>query len=428
MAKITKRTADAAPPKTTSYFLFDDDVPCFGLRVMPSGKKSWLIQYRSGGRTRRVTFGRHGTMTAEEARKQAKEMLADVSRGGDPAEEKATQRRTLTLGALCDRFLNEHVALKCKPSTQGEYRRSVELFIKPRLGAFKVTDVKRSDIAALHGSFSHIPYQANRTLGVLSKVFNLAEVWGLRPDGSNPCRHVPKYAETKRERFLSPEEFAALGKALAETERKEPQAQSAVNAIRLLVLTGCRLGEIQTLKWEYVKPGFLALPDSKTGAKRVPIGKDASDVLAGIKRVSGNPYVIAGKVEGQYLTDLQQPWQRIRARAGLGDVRIHDLRHSFASGALHLGEGLPMIGKLLGHSQVQTTARYAHLAQGPATAAADRISADIAKSLGLTAHPERPEPPAPVPPATPVSFAAMPVFAPPANDEAPIRIEGVPAG
>ncbi|HUS95525.1 MAG TPA: tyrosine-type recombinase/integrase, partial [Hyphomicrobiaceae bacterium] len=274
-------------------------------------------------------------------------------------------------------------AVRCKPSTRYEYKRSVELFIYPKLGTRRVTDIERRDIAELHHSFSHIPYQANRTLGVLSKMFNLAEIWGLRPDGSNPCLHVKKYSEQKRERFLGPGEFAALGKALREVEQDGSETQSAIDAIRLLMLTGCRLGEIMTLKWDYVdlKARELRLPDSKTGAKIVHFGKMACQVLKGIEKLEDNPYVITGKKRGSRLTDLQHPWRRIRAKAGLDDVRIHDLRHSYASGALALGEGLPMIGKLLGHTQVQTTARYAHLANDPVKSAAGRVSDTIGAAM-----------------------------------------------
>jgi len=227
------------------------------------------------------------------------------------------------------------------------------------------------------------PYQANRTLGVLSKMFNLAEIWGLRPDGSNPCLHVKKYPEQRRERFLSLEEFAALGKALREIEVDGSETQSAVDAIRLLMLTGCRLGEIMKLKWDYVDLNTreLRLPDSKTGAKIVHFGNMACDVLKDIEKLEDNPYVITGKKQGSRLTDLQHPWRRIRAKAGLDGVRIHDLRHSYASGALALGEGLPMIGKLLGHTQVQTTARYAHLANDPVKSAAGRVSDTIGAAM-----------------------------------------------
>ena len=193
---------------------------------------------------------------------------------------------------------------------------------------------------------------------------NLAEAWGLRKDGGNPCRSVQKYKEKKRERFLTDGEFNKLGQVLNEIAADGSETLSAVTAIRLLMLTGCRLNEIRTLRWEDVEleTAELRLPDGKTGARMVPLSRAAVTVLSALPRPDDNPWVIIGKKPGAHLTDLQHPWRRIRARAGLEDVRIHDLRHSFASRALALGESLPMIGKLLGHTQVQTTARYAHLA------------------------------------------------------------------
>lgn len=392
MAKLTKRTADLATAGDRVTAIWDEELRGFGLRVYPNGRKVYVVKCRIKGQQRFITLGQHGPVTADQARTRAYNILSEAKNGRDPAKELDQARKAPTMKGLGERFLKEHVAVRCKPSTQYEYKRSVELFINPKLGTRKVTDIERRDIAELHHFFSHIPYQANRTLGVLSKMFNLAEVWGLRPDGSNPCLHVKKYPEQKRERFLSPNEFAALGKALREVEQDGSESQSAVDAIRLLMLTGCRLGEIMTLKWNYVdlKARELRLPDSKTGAKIVHFGKAAADVVKGIEKLEDNPYVITGKKEGSRLTDLQHPWRRIRAKAGLDDVRIHDLRHSYASGALALGEGLPMIGKLLGHTQVQTTARYAHLANDPVKTAAGRVSDTIgAAMLGKIKKPRR---------------------------------------
>ena len=220
--------------------------------------------------------------------------------------------------------------------------------------------------------------------GDIWELFSLAELWELRPDGTNPCRHVKRFKEDKRERFLSDAEYRRLGSALREIEQEGSETAAAIAAIRLLMLTGCRLSEIQKLRWEYVDldTGELRLPDTKTGAKLVHLGEPAIAVLRDIQRQDDNPWVIAGRKEGGHLTDLQHPWRRIRARAGLDDVRIHDLRHSFASGGLLVGEGLPMIGKLLGHTQVQTTARYAHLANDPVKSAANRIASRIAEVAG----------------------------------------------
>ena len=276
--------------------------------------------------------------------------ISEAKGGGDPAAARDARRKAPTMKQLGKRFLEDYVPDHCKPSTAYEYGRSVKLFIEPRIGKRKVRDIKRSDIAELHHALRETPYQANRTLGVLSKMFSMAEVWGWRPDGSNPCLHIKRYKEEKRERFLSAEEFARLGKVLDEILRDGSVTFSAVVAIRLLMLTGCRLSEIQKLRWDHVdlEAGELRLPDSKTGGRAVPLAPSAVRLLEGLTRDEDNPWVIAGRKPGSHLTDLQHPWRRIRARAELDDVRIHDLRHSFASRALALSEGLPMIGKLLG--------------------------------------------------------------------------------
>lgn len=378
--RLNKRTVDAADHREVDYFLWDLDLKGFGLRVRaaPSTRKVFLLQYRAGGRTRRICLGTSTGVPPDAARRHARELVGRIARGDDPAEETRTRRRVPTVAALCDRFMTEYVLSehlgKCKPSTQAEYRRSVEIFIKPRIGSLQLLDLKRSDVAQLHKDLSHIPYQANRTLGVLKRMFSLAEEWGLVPDGTNPCRHIKRYPERERERFLEPEEYGRLWSTLAELEAEQPGMRSAINAIRLLALTGCRLGEIQKLRWEYVRDNKLKLPDGKTGPRTVYLGAEAIAVLSAIEQLPENPFVITGTVPGQHLTDLQRPWRRIRARAGLEDLRIHDLRHAFASAAVANGESLAMIGKLLGHKSVKTTARYAHFADEPVQAAAGRVA------------------------------------------------------
>ena len=381
MPKITKRTVDALKPHERERVVWDDDLKGFGVRVHPSGRKVFIVKTHYGGRVIKMTIGPHGAVSPAYARVRAAEIVTDARAGKNPAGRRS---RALTMRDLGKRFLNDYVPDHCKPSTAEEYRRSVKLFIDPRIGNLRVPDVQRSHIAALHHDMRETPYQANRTLGVLSKIFNLAELWELRPDGSNPCRHVKRFKEEKRERFLSDEEYQRLGSTLREIEAEGLETTSAIAAIRLLMLTGCRLSEIQKLRWEHVDldAGELRLPDTKTGAKVVHVGDPAIAVLRGIDRQEDGPWVIAGRKPGNHLTDLQHPWRRIRARAGLEDVRIHDLRHSFASGGLLVGEGLPMIGKLLGHTQVQTTARYAHLANDPVKSAANRIASRIAEVTG----------------------------------------------
>jgi integrase len=283
--------------------------------------------------------------------------------------------------------MKEHVEVHCKQSTADGYRRYLDKRILPELGHMKVADVTRADIAAFHHSLHKMPYEANRCLEVISKMFNLAELWGYRPDGSNPCTHINKFQEDKRERYLLKEESKNLGGVLTVIKNDKDKNPVAAYCIELLLYTGCRLSEIQTLKWEYVdrENSCLRLPDSKTGARIVYVGKNVMDLLTELEnhpdRPEGNPYVLWGAKEGSYIKDVQKPWRNIRKKAGLGCMRIHDLRHSFASFAVSEGATLPMIGKLLGHTQVQTTARYAHLMADPVREAAGKITQGIAAAM-----------------------------------------------
>lgn len=383
MPKLTKRLIDAAAVRPAEYFIWDDDIPGFGLRVLPSGRKGFVVQYRAGRRPRRMSLGPSTVLTCEQARTRAITIVAAVRNGEDPAAERDARRATISVKELAERFEKEHIAIRVKASTGKEYRRNLERFILPALGRLSVAEVTRADIAKFHHDLRHIPYQANRCLEVVSKMFNLAEMWGLRPDGSNPRKHIRKYPEEKRERFLSAAELRRIGEVLREMECERIELSSAILAVRLLILTGCRLNEIMTLKWEHVDfaEKVLRLPDSKTGAKVVHLGEPAVELLKTAERIDGNPWVITGTLPGQRLSDLQPFWQRIRARAGLKDVRIHDLRHTFASTAVASGQSLPMIGKLLGHTQVQTTARYAHLAADPVRAAAGSVASTLSAML-----------------------------------------------
>ena len=385
--KITKRLVDTAVAVERDKVIWDTDLPGFGLRCRAGGAKFYVLKYRAGGRARWYTIGRHGgPWTPATARREARRLLGEVAAGRDPAGLRDAGRRALTVVQLGERFLSDYVPHHCKLSTAREYRRSVELFITPALGRHAVSDVTRADVARLHHDMRDTPYQANRTLGVLHKMFNLAEMWVLRPDGTNPCRHVQKFKERRRERFLTEDELARLGDALIKAERDEIASAPAIAALRLLMFTGARLSEILTLRWDFVNETrqCLALPDSKTGPKILYLNPPALDVLAALPRVEGNPYVIVGYKSGGHLADLQKPWRRIRKLADLNDLRIHDLRHSFASIGVAGGLSLPIIGKLLGHSQAATTYRYAHLADDPVRQASDMISAKIATAIGRT--------------------------------------------
>jgi integrase len=389
-ARITKRTVDQLQAGERDTVLWDAEVRGFGIRCRCSGAKHYVLKMRVGGRQRWITIGRHGSpWTPDTARREALRLLGARAAGLDPAAERERRKAAVTIAELGDRFLQQYVPQHCKESTAYEYRRSVELFINPALGHHRIGDVQRADVARFHHELRDRPYQANRSLGVLAKMMNLAEEWGLRPDGSNPTRHVKKYPERKRERYLTREELQRLGTVLADAQAACTETPFVLAALGLLILTGARLTEILSLKWDYVDIGaqVLRLPDSKTGAKLIYLNGAAINLLRMIPRMLGNPYVIVGKKQGARLINLQEPWRRLRAKAGLNGVRIHDLRHSFASVAAGAGMSLPMIGKLLGHSQPQTTARYAHLAADPIRAASDLIGAEITAAMsGKTSH------------------------------------------
>ena len=386
MARITKKAVDALTAREREYMLWDRDIKGFGVRVHPSGRKVYLVKYRHRGRVVKKTIGPHGAIPPAAARACAAEIITAAKTGRDLTGRDLQARKTKapTMHDLARRFAEEYVPARCKPSSAYSYECAIQRHVLPRLGKRRVAEITRGDIATLHHAMRATPYAANRTLGILSAMFTAAELWGIRQDGSNPCRHVKRFREGRRERFLSDEEYRRLGAVLRDAESTGVVAASAIAAIRLLMLTGCRLSEILTLRWEHValEAAKLRLPDSKTGAKVVHLGEPAVEVLRGIAPVEGNPWVIAGRRPGSRVASLHFPWGRIRNRADLDDVRLHDLRHSFASGGLLVGEGLPMIGKLLGHSQVQTTARYAHLADDPVKEAADRIAGRIAEVAG----------------------------------------------
>jgi integrase len=402
--KLTKRSIDAATPERARYSVNDLDIPGFKLVVNPSGKKVFYLRYRVGGgrdgTNREPKIGEFGAMTVDQARKVAGDWMAEIRLGGDPAGERQTKREAPRMAELFERFLTDHARPHKKASSVVDDERQIRDHLGPTFGKMKVAEVQRAAVIDFHRGLAAKPYAANRALALLSKAFNLAELWGWREDGSNPCRHIRKYAETKRKRFLSPQELASLGLALARAEedgalhlpssgaggalRAVSIMPSAIAAIRLLILTGARKDEIQSLRWEWVdlEGGRLNLPDSKTGEKTVPLGAAALAVLRAIPRVEGNPHVIVGGRPGAALVNLKDPWGVIREAAGIEDVRIHDLRHSFASVGAAGGLSLPIIGAILGHTQASTTQRYAHLSNDPLRAAATQIGDQIMAAMG----------------------------------------------
>ncbi len=387
MAKLTKRLIDSLQPAPGGgdLVLWDDDLPGYGLRVKPSGVKSFCIQYRAQGRSRRVTVGTYGRLTPDEARKLARQMLADVSKGADPAEAKAQGRQAPTVKDLANRYLAEHARAKKKPASIFRDQRLIERFILPALGSKQVEAVTRADVARLHHKIGQeTPIQANRTIAVLSKMMTLAVRWGLRGDAlGNPCRFVERFKENKRERYLSADELARLGASLIKAEHEGTGFPPAIACIRLLLLTGARVGEILTLRWSDLdwERSCIFLSDSKTGRKMIPLGAAALELLQALPRHAGNPYVLPGERLGRHLVDVNTTWHRVREAAGLETVRLHDLRHTWASMGAASGLSLPLIGAVLGHSEPSTTQRYSHLADDPLKQAADLVAGKVAEAL-----------------------------------------------
>lgn len=381
MPKLTQRFIESLKKEKGDLTVFDGGVPGFGFHVRPSGHCTFVLQYRAGGCSRKLTLGIYPRVSPVRARKKALLALAAIEKGNDPALIRDLDRAAPTVSDLAKRYLTEYLEPKRKASTVREFRRTIEKEILPRLGRRKVAEVTLADVDKLHRSLRETPYQANRTVSVLSSMLARAEKWGIRPPSSNPCRHVERFSEKARERFLSSAEFARLGETLRLMEGQIHP--SGLLAIRLLILTGMRKGEVLSLKWEYLDfPGArISLPESKTGRKVLPLTAPVQKILVGADRTTGNPYVCRGDNSNRPLVGLQKIWERVRVRAGLENVRLHDLRHSFASVGAGAGLGLYMIGKILGHTQARTTQRYAHLADDPIKAASEQISSEIAASL-----------------------------------------------
>lgn len=309
-------------------------------------------------------------------------ILYGLNAGVDPTQQKRLETAKPLLRDVTKQFMAIH-GTKLKPRSIEEYQRLINLHIEPAIGRRLVVDITKGDVAKFHASMAAKPAAANFALAVLSKIMRWCEDFGYRPEQSNPARGVKKYRANKLERYLTNDEFARLGTVLDGVATDTHEDLYAVAAIRLLLLTGARLGEILTLQWSHVdfERQMLRLPDSKTGQKTIQLSPAAVTVAKSLPRVKGNPYVIVGRVPGGHIVNLQKPWRRIRALAKLDDVRIHDLRHTFASRAAANGASLPMIGKLLGHTSTQTTARYTHLADDPLAALNAKVSDGIALAL-----------------------------------------------
>ena len=382
--RLTKRIVERLTAEGKDAIFWDRDLAGFGVRVHATGRKLYIVQSRGPAGLKRVTLGPVDGETIEARRREAAEVIDRIKRGEDPKPAPEA-----TVADLAERFLKNHVEVRCKPNTAKSYREALHNHVLPALGKKPVTAVVPDDVAALHHQLRDRPSVANLAVRVLSRMYVLAEAWGMAPPGRNPCRHARYYRVKSRERFLTPEEFRLLGATLKRLEAEGSMMPSAIAAIRLLMLTGCRSDEVLSLKWDDVDrtARVLRLRDAKTGPRMVPLTRAALKVLDGIERAEGNPWVFLGAKPESRLSCLSWHWRRIKEETGLHDVRVHDLRHTYASRALALGENLPTIGRLLGHARVGTTAKYAHLVRDAEKAAAARTG----DSIGAHILPDRAE-------------------------------------
>jgi integrase len=377
--EIAKRLERPATGSTIRYDHAEGDDPTkvvrgFGLRVTAAGARAFILNYRSAGQERRLTIGAFPTWGVSLARAEARELRVRIDRGEDPLAERIALREAPTVRDLADRYIDEYLPKK-RPSSAGNDRSMLRDWVLPALGTRKVASIRPSDVEALHGKITRgrKPIQANRVLALLSKMFALAIKWEYRSD--NPCKGaVDRNPENKRKRYLSTSEIARLSLALGESKDWQ-----AANAIRLLLLTGARRGEVEGAKWsEFDLDGASwSKPASTTKQKSdhlVPLSAPAMVLLNDIGPGQPDEYLFgvrAGHV------DLRNGWVAVRKAAGLEDVRLHDLRHTFASILVSAGSTLPLIGALLGHSNPATTNRYAHLMLDPQRAAAERVGAIV---------------------------------------------------
>ena len=368
--------------KGKEFFWWDTELPGFGLRVFAGGSRSWFIQFRQRGKQMRITLGRPPEVRAEEARTLARAQLAKVMLDGLPVAQKAKRDNpgATLFRDFALRFWADY-SRHWKPSTRKGNRARIFKDLTGIFGHQRVDAIRKSDVLRWRDSWADRSGAFNRTIPILSVMMGYAEQLGMRPRGSNPCRGTPRYKRKLVDRFLSAREFNRLAGSLRDFEESNP---IAVQAIRLLIYTGARHGEVVGLRWEWVQPPRLMLPDSKTGAKIVYLNRQAHAVLDAMPNKADTGLVFPS-VRGDKPIALSPIWHEIRRHAALPDVRLHDLRHSFASIAIADGISLVVIGKLLGHALAETTERYAHLADEAIADAAKRISGSLARHLGLAA-------------------------------------------
>ena len=374
--KLTNRLIEAAGPRDKPFELWDTEQRGLLLKVTPTGKRIFMVFYRApDGTKRKPRLGVYGQITLAQAREAARQMLGEVARQKDPSAERQQQRRAPDMRTLCDRYLHDVAAQHSKPSYLKQQRRMIETRIKPALGAMKVAAVARSDILALHNGLKTTPYEANRVLSLLSVIFKHAELWALRPEGSNPCRLVKRFRETRRTRLLSDAEVARIFATLDDSD----EGPSVKLAVRLLFATACRAGEILGLEWRFIDKivGEIVWPDSKTGTLTKPITTEIAALLSQAERIVGNPFVCVGirdRASPLSMNTLEKAWRRILKHARVAPCGLHAIRHKSATEIANSGLPIQVGMKLTGHKTPATYMRYLHVEREQTRAAAELVS------------------------------------------------------
>ncbi len=385
---LTPRLARESRAGDRETFLFDRSLPGFGLRIHPSGRKVWIVQARIEGRSRRIVIARHGEMELAEARRRARDMLARIRAGENPAGDIQREKETPTFREFADEYLR-----RSDPHWKPSGRKTVRIYLKARIlpafGKMPLDRIEPEDVAAWFDAASREkPGAANRALDILRSMMFRAEEWGLRERGANPCLGVRMNAKKPVARFLDTQELGRLGRALDAHEAEWPEF---VAAVRLLALTGCRRSEILNLRWRDIGDDAISLKDGKTGPRTVPLGEAARALIASLPRARNTQaFLFPPYAQGRGEWRLMARWRSVCEDARLGALRLHDLRHTAASQAVMAGENLPLVGKLLGHRRHETTAGYAHLADDHLVEAAEKVGTLIAEAMhnGSIVNPE----------------------------------------
>jgi integrase len=411
MPKITKRTIDALPVGAVRQIIWDSEIKGFGVLALPGGTRSFIMRYRNAmGRERRLTLGRFGAITVKQARDEAKKALALVAKGEDPVADRREKRTAPTMNDLFDRYLADHVEAHNAVSTRTTVLQLLKNHLRPRLGAIKINALTRDDVHRFHSAMKATPRHANYAVAVLSKALALAEIWGYRPEHSNPVRGTARYAEVHRTRFLSGDEVKRLGAALGEAETEglpwivdetKPKAKhlpaqanrrtlmtwQVVSAFRLLLFTGARLSEILGLQWSHVdfEAGTIALPGRKGSQRKPhPASTHVLELLAVLPHIEGSPWVLPREGNpSRHVTKevMEHAWHRLRCRAQIEDVRIHDLRHTVGTYAAQSGVSAFITRDLLRHATVAMTGRYANFDADPVRDVSNIVGGRIAAAL-----------------------------------------------